>query len=161
MFTLRCAIALSFALLLTGTARGQEPTEKYSDYVLNQAVFDYMPASLKAVKEDFATRLSVVTPIVETEDGYYFGKGCAAHECGENEAAWVINKTTGKSAAIIMRYVPARPEIAAHENFELYRTAGLDSIPTPLTDWAVQHGMTEGNVREVPEPLTLNLPRHP
>jgi hypothetical protein len=112
-----------------------------------------MPGALKAVKEDFATRLSAVSPIVETEDGYYFGSGCAAHECGENEAAWVINKTTGKGAAIIMRSIPAIPGgTAAHENFELYGT-----IPTPLMDWAVEHRMTEGNVREVQEPITMVL----
>jgi hypothetical protein len=153
--------AILLALLLTGTAGAQSHcTLGYSDCVLESETFDYMPASLKAAKEDFATRLSVVSPIVETEDGYYFGSGCAAHECGVNEAAWVINKTTGKSAAIIMRYRPTIPgAMTASETFELYGTIHSDGIPTPLADWAVEHGMTEGNVVQEQEPLTLNLPR--
>jgi hypothetical protein len=138
---------LLVALLLTGAARAQSAqghcAPGYSDCILKPDAFALMPESLKTVKEDFATRLSVVHAIVETEGGYYFGSGCAAHECGLNEAAWVINRTTGKSAAIIMRYVPANSAMAAHENFELYGT-----IPTPLADWAVQHGMTEDNVVE-------------
>jgi hypothetical protein len=144
----------TIALLLTGVVHAQQScTPGYSNCVLNGDTFALMPASLKAVKEDFATRLSVVSPIVETEDGYYFGSGCAAHECRVNEAAWVINKTTGKSAAIIMRYIPANAAMPAHENFELYGT-----IPAPLEGWAVERGMTAGNVVEMQEPFTMILP---
>jgi hypothetical protein len=125
----------------------QPDSPLYSDEVLTPEVFNFMPESLKAAKEDFATRLSFVVPIVETEDGFFFGTGCAAHECGQNETAWVINKTTHKSAAIIMKYIPASSTMAAYENFELYGTA--DGIPTPLAAWAVQQGMTEGNAVEV------------
>jgi hypothetical protein len=136
---------VALLLTLSAAAWGQSCTAGYSDCVLKPDTFALMPASLQAVKEDFATRLSVVFPIVETADGYYFGSGCAAHECGKNEAAWVINKATGKGAAIIMRYRPG------HETFELYGT----SIPAPLADWAVHEGMTEGNRLVVPEPIAL------
>ena len=74
---------------------------KYSDYILSPALFNMMPGSLKAVKADFSTRLKVVSPI-DSDGRYYFGSGCAPHECTMNEAAWTIDKNTGKGAAIIM-----------------------------------------------------------
>jgi hypothetical protein len=143
------------ALLLTRFAWGQK-SALYSDYVLKPSIFELMPESLKAHKGDFAARLETIMPI-EMHEGYYFGYGCKAHECGSNEAAWVINKATGESAAIIMRYVPAIPGgIEAHENFELYGVT-LDELPKPLADWALQNGMTLGNTVEVPSVMSLTI----
>lgn len=117
---------------------------KYSDYIMSPAIFDTMPASLKAAKADFVARLQVVIPI-DSNGRYYFGTGCAPHECTTNEAAWVIDKMTGKGTAVIMKYVPGMPGMASHENFQLYG-ATRETLPPPLTAWADQHGMTEMNV---------------
>ncbi len=119
---------------------------KYSDYILSPAMFDLMPASLKAVKTDFSARLNVVSPI-DSDDRYYFGSGCAPHECGMNEAAWAIDKMTGKGAAVIVKYIPDSPGMASHENFQLYG-ATVETLPPPLAAWADQQGMT--NMNEVP-----------
>jgi hypothetical protein len=145
---------------------------KYSDYVITPAIFDFMPASLKAAKADFTARLNVVGPI-DSDDRYYFGTGCAPHECGMNEAAWAIDKMTGKGTAVIMKHIPDTPGISAsdqeahhagevaqflathdaagmaslasHETFLLFG-ATMDNLPPPLAAWTDQHGMTEMNV---------------
>ena len=128
---------------------------KYSDYVLSPAMFDMMPPSLKAAKGDLIARLNVVSP-VDSDGSYYFGTGCAPHECGTNEAAWVIDKTTGKGTAVIMKYSAARPGMDAEETFSLYG-ATKDNLPSPLAVWADQHGMTEMNV--VPDSPTYQPPQ--
>jgi hypothetical protein len=145
---------------------------KYSDYIINPAMFDMMPSSLKAAKSDFVARLNVVTPI-DSEGRYYFGTGCAPHECTMNEAAWAIDKMTGKGTAVIMKYVPdlpgvsasdqrahhfgdlaqsiatndaaAKTSLASHETFLLFG-ATMDNLPPPLAAWAEQHGLTGMNV---------------
>jgi outer membrane murein-binding lipoprotein Lpp len=117
---------------------------KYSDYILSPTMFELMPASLKGAKADFSARLGVISPI-DSDGRYYFGSGCAPHECTMNEAAWVIDKITGKSAAVIMKYIPDTPVIASHENFQLYG-ATMGNLPPPLASWANQQGMTEMNV---------------
>jgi outer membrane murein-binding lipoprotein Lpp len=117
---------------------------KYSDYVLSPAMFDRMPGSLKAAKADFSARLNVVSPI-DSDGRYYFGCGCAPHECTMNEAAWAIDKMTGKGAALIVKYIPDKPGMTSHENFQLYG-ATMENLPPPLAAWADQQGMTEMNV---------------
>ena len=120
---------------------------KYSDYILSPAMFEFMPTELKAARADFTARLSVVGPIVETND-YYFGSGCMAHECGDNAAAWTVDKTTGEGVAIVEIDNPAIPGgMEAHKTFELY--GATDEIPKPLYYWATQDGMTEGNVATI------------
>ena len=113
---------------------------KYADYIGTQALLAFMPTSLTAAKADFTTRLEVVTPI-ESDGRFYFGSGCQAHECTMNEAAWVIDKVTGESAAVIMRYVPESDGIEAHETFQLFGTT-TDSLTKPLAVWAEQREMT-------------------
>jgi len=130
-------------------------TGKYSDYIVSPAMFDLMPASLKAAKADFVARLGVVFPI-DSDGRYYFGTGCAPHECGTNEAAWAIDKMTGKGTAVIMKYIPDRPGMASHENFQLYGTT-TDNLPPPLAAWADQQGMTETNV--VPDTPAYQSPQ--
>jgi hypothetical protein len=161
-------LASGFELILQRDLANLEG--KYSDYILNPAMFDRMPASL--AKADFVARLSVVA-LIKSDDHYYFGSGCAQHECGMNETAWVIDKTTGKGAALIMKYKPDDPglseadqraqhtaevahslvtqdateakALASHNYFQLYGAA-LDNLPPPLAAWADQHGMTKMNV---------------
>ena len=122
---------------------------KYSDYILSPNMFDLMPASLQAAKADFVARLNVVSPI-DSSGRYYFGSGCAPHECGMNEAAWVMDKMTGNGEAVIMKYIPTDAASAAHEDFLLY--GGIkDNLPPPLASWAYQQGMTNMNsVNDVP-----------
>jgi hypothetical protein len=67
---------------------------KYSDYVLTPTIFEIFPAYLKAAKTDFADRLQVIGPIASDQE-FYFGSGCMAHQCGSDGAAWSINKKTG------------------------------------------------------------------
>jgi hypothetical protein len=129
-------------------------TGKYSDYIMSPAMFQMMPASLKEAKADFVARLGVVTPIA-SEGRYYFGTGCAPHECGENEVAWAIDKMTGKGAAVIMKNTLARPGMDAETTFSLYG-ATAENLPTPLAAWADQNGMTGWNM--VPETPIYQLP---
>jgi outer membrane murein-binding lipoprotein Lpp len=128
---------------------------KYSDYILSPAMFDLMPASLRAVKNDFSARLNVVSPI-DSDGRYYFGSGCAPHECTMNEAAWAIDKITGKGAAVIVKYIPDSPGMASHENFQLYG-ATMENLPPPLAAWADQQGMTVMNV--VPDTPIYQAPQ--
>jgi hypothetical protein len=118
-------------------------------------MFDLMPASLKAVKNDFSARLNVVSPI-DSDGRYYFGSGCAPHECTMNEAAWAIDKITGKGAAVIVKYIPDSPGMASHENFQLYG-ATMENLPPPLAAWADQQGMTVMNV--VPDTPIYQAPQ--
>lgn len=129
---------------------------KYSDYILSPAMFKLMPGSLKAVKADFSARLNVVSPI-DSDGRYYFGSGCAPHECTMNEAAWAIDKMTGNGAAVIVKYIPDSPGMASHENFQLYG-ATMETLPPPLAVWADQQGMTEMNV--VPDIPAYQSPQH-
>ncbi|MGA2671953.1 MAG: hypothetical protein ABSE99_01885 [Terracidiphilus sp.] len=117
---------------------------KYSDYIVSSDFFEMMPASLKEAKVDFVTRLNVASPI-ESDADYFFGSGCKAHECGENEAAWAIDKTTGKGTAVIMKNEPANAEMSADLYFRVY---GINDgeFPRPLLEWAEQKGMTKMNV---------------
>ncbi len=131
-------------------------TDKYSDYILSPAMFNFMPGSLKAVKADFSSRLNVVSP-VDSSGNYYFGSGCAPHECTMNEAAWAIDKMTGNGAAVIVKYIPDSPGMASHENFQLYG-ATMETLPPPLAAWADQQGMTEMNV--VPDIPGYQSPQH-
>ena len=117
---------------------------KYSDYIVTPVIFELMPTSLQPAKADLSARLGVIVPI-ESDGRYYFGSGCMPHECTMNEAAWVIDKVTGKGAAVIMEYFPDQSGINAHEEFRLFG-ATMDALPHPLADWADQHGMTEANV---------------
>jgi outer membrane murein-binding lipoprotein Lpp len=148
---------------------------KYSDYVLSPAMFDMMPGSLKSVRADFSARLNVVSPI-DSDGRYYFGSGCAPHECTMNEAAWTIDKNTGKGAAIIMVANPPmthdehagemaqaiasgkglRAMASDEETFRLYG-ATMENLPPPLAAWADQQGMTVMNV--VPDTPTYQPPQ--
>lgn len=120
---------------------------KYSDYVVAPAVFGFFPDSLKSQKAEFVERLSVVTPVVSDRD-FYFGSGCMAHECGSNEAAWVIEKDTGAAAAIVMKELPNGPgETSFHLTFHIYGTTAA-TLPEALAEWAADHGMTTTNVVE-------------
>jgi hypothetical protein len=119
-------------------------TGKYSDYIVTPAILELMPASLQADKAKLMARLEVIVPI-DSNDGYYFGPGCKAHECTMNEVAWTIGKTTGEGAAVIMEYVPERPGMSAYELFHLYGTT-IDHLPQPLAAWSNERGMTEANV---------------
>jgi outer membrane murein-binding lipoprotein Lpp len=117
---------------------------KYSDHIIRSDIFEMMPASLKAAKADFAARLETVAPI-ESDGRYFFGSGCKAHECTKNEAAWVIDKITGKGAAVIMKDEPANLAMSAHLDFHLYGVIDGE-FPHPLLEWAEQRGMTNMNV---------------
>jgi outer membrane murein-binding lipoprotein Lpp len=128
---------------------------KYSDYILSPAMFNMMPGSLKAVKADFSARLNVVSPI-DSDGRYYFGSGCAPHECTMNEAAWAIDKMTGKGTAVIVKHIPGSPGMASHESFQLYG-ATMENLPPPLAAWADQQGMTVMNV--VPDTPTYQAPQ--
>jgi hypothetical protein len=117
---------------------------KYPNYIIKSDIFEMMPASLRAAKADFAARLETVVPI-ESDERYFFGSGCKAHECTENEAAWVIDRTTGKGTAVIMKEEPANVAMPAHLDFHVYGTISGE-IPRPLLEWAEQNGMTKMNV---------------
>jgi hypothetical protein len=103
-----------------------------------------MPTSLRTAKADFSLRLGVIVPI-DSDGRYYFGSGCKAHFCTADEAAWVIDKTTGKGEAVIMEYVPEHSGMDAHELFRLYGTT-IDHQPPPLAAWSNERRMTEANV---------------
>ena len=117
---------------------------KYSDYIVTPAIFELMPTTLQAQKAKLMEQLVVIVPI-DSDDRYYFGSGCKAHFCTQDEAAWVIDKSTGRGAAVIMEYVPERSGMDAHELFHLYGTT-IDHLPQPLAAWANERGMTEANV---------------
>jgi hypothetical protein len=107
-----------------------------------------MPTSLKgANRADFVERLDVVVPIV-FDGRYYFGTGCKAHECNSNEAAWVIDKTTGRGTAAVMKESLDAGGASSHEEFEIYGTT-VDNLPPPLQTWANQKGMTQINATVV------------
>lgn len=117
---------------------------KNSDYIINSDIFEMMPVSLKSAKADFTARLETVSPI-ESDDRYFFGSGCKAHECAMNEAAWVIDKITGNGTAVIMKEEPANVSMPAYRGFHVYGTIGGE-FPRPLLEWAEQNGMTQMNV---------------
>ncbi len=131
---------------------------KYTNFITDPNLFDLMPPTLKeAHRADFVGRFDVVMPIV-FDGRYYFGEGCTAHECTTNSAAWVIDKTTTGSTAVIMKEIPDAGGVSSHEEFEIYGTT-LAHLPPPLQRWANQNGMTEENAVVVDS--TETVPQSP
>jgi hypothetical protein len=105
-----------------------------SDRILQ--IKDRLPASLQKDWADFAARLSVVEPVIETEDGWLLGRGCMAHRCNTDATAWAVSKTTHVFGAII------------EKDGKLFIYYGPRDIPTPLAAWGVANGMTDSNTKQ-------------
>lgn len=144
-------------------ARGAVFLQAYSDVVLKPDVFDeFMPKLLKPDFSAFKQNLDVVTPVA-AGDGYWFGSGCRAHECGIYEAAWAVDQKTGAGYAIIMgsdeeamKKLEQSTGTSAstvdgsnatdYKTFHIYVDSGsLGDIPKPIVDWAQEHGATNLN----------------
>jgi hypothetical protein len=125
-------------------------TNKYSDVVTEPHYQAYLPALLRQNFASFEERLETVVP-VEKRNGYYFGTGCKAHECGSNEAAWAIAED-GESAAAVVLATEENEIMDPHKVFYVYG-ASPEALPPPLAHWAAEQGMTTMNsVRKMPEP---------
>jgi len=68
-----------------------------------------------------------------------------AHECGMNEAAWVIDTTTNKGTAVIMKYIPDVEGMSSLKTLS-YMARQWIIYHRPLAAWATKQGMTEMNV---------------
>jgi hypothetical protein len=131
--------------------------------VLKSDVFDeFMPKLLKPDFGAFKQNLDVVSPVA-SGDGYWFGSGCRAHECGSYEAAWAVDQKTGTGYAIVMgsdeeamKKLEGSTGISAsavygsnapdYKTFHIYVDSGsLADIPKPIVDWAQEHGATNLN----------------
>jgi hypothetical protein len=111
---------------------------EYSDIAVNnKQVFSCFPNLLRKEKGAFAERLSTVVPVKEA-NGFWFGSGCKAHECGSEEAAWAINPKTAKGYAIILSTGKAG------KNFSIY-DGEANHLPRPLLNWALERGMSDFN----------------
>lgn len=135
--------------------------DRYSDEILKDTYARFLPASLEMRKAEFRERLQTVIPI-KFADGFYFGSGCKAHECGSEEAAWAIKASDGSVAIIVMEQFPGPGTPAAREikgtRPEFFVSgASKTDIPPPLRDWAEGNGMTDMNVGFL-DPAA-NLPR--
>lgn len=118
---------------------------KYSDYIIKSDIFEMMPASLRAAKFDFAERLETVS-LIESDEQYFFGSGCKAHQCMSNEAAWIIDRTTGKGTAVVMKEEPANAAMPVYLSFHVFGVFDGREIPPPLLEWAEKNGMSNLNV---------------
>jgi len=137
---------------------------QYSDAVLKAPYIDLFPAALTSDRTNLANftgRLQTVVPI-ELQGGYYFGTGCASHDCGfpGNNAAYAIDSQTGVAAVVIMitdwSSAPVGPSSGPPPpppptTFQVFG-AQPNGLPPPLAGWAAQNGMTAANVRAVPPP---------
>jgi len=112
---------------------------KYSDVaVSNGIVFSCFPKTLQKDKARFAKRLEVVVPVKRDGD-FWFGSGCTAHECGDEEAAWAIDGDKAKGYAIIL-YSTSR----VGKSFQIYG-GEPNELPPPLLSWALERGMNDFN----------------
>lgn len=122
-------------------SRGALFAQSYSDVVLKTGIFkDFMPRLLRPDLTSFKHNLETVVP-VDVRDGYWFGTGCRAHECGSDEAAWAVSEDTGVGYAVIMN-----SDGKGDKDFKVYIDSGdLDGVPAPLQAWALQNGATPVN----------------
>ncbi|WP_241120552.1 SHOCT domain-containing protein [Achromobacter xylosoxidans] len=79
---------------------GEHPNTMLNDPSVKEK-FAALFGSDKAEHEHFMNNLSVAGGVKE-QDGFYFGEGQADHLGGVEEAAFAINKSTGKVFAIIL-----------------------------------------------------------
>ena len=93
-----------------------------------------LPASLQKDWSDFAARLSVVEPVIKTEDGWLLERGCMAHRCNTDATAWAVSKTTRVFGAII------------EKDGKFFIHGSTEDIPTPLAAWGLANGMTDSNM---------------
>lgn len=106
-------------------------------------------ARLKTDMSLFESRLAVSSN-VEAFDHFIFGSACMAHNCMNEQAAWVIDRTNGHLAAIILQTEVARdlPQTASDDGerpkFRIYGFDGRE-IPEPLKNWALELGMSDDN----------------
>jgi len=114
---------------------------KYSDSILEPQLTSFFPDSLKKHVDEFKGRLETVVPI-EATNYYYFGSGGKAHSFGSDEAAWAIDRTNGHLSAITM----VSSEWAGGISIAYHLYGGtLDSLPPPLLQWAIEHGVNQDN----------------
>jgi hypothetical protein len=117
---------------------------KYSDVAVNDArLFMLFPPSLKKEKRAFRERLAVVVPVV-SGGGYWMGSGCKVHECGSEEAAWVIDQDNpSKTYAVILRTGEPSGE-SPRPTFWIYGSP-LSQLPAPLLGWLRERGLKESS----------------
>jgi hypothetical protein len=128
----------------------------------NDVVFSSFPAVLKKHREAFAERLQVVRR-VESRGVYWFGSGCMAHDCGSNEAAWAINRDTGKGVAVIMIARPGNaPEAGSAQAAALAAAVAESEAASEAAEAAIEAaGIAEnqpGIRGNAAEPLTAQAP---
>jgi hypothetical protein len=67
---------------------------------------------------------------VELKNGFYVGAGCLPHACGSDEAAFAINRRSGKAYAIM---------IVDGKQITWYGVKNASTLPTPLLKWFNEH----------------------
>lgn len=103
---------------------GEPPSAMLNDPSVKEK-FTTLFGGDKAEHEHFLNNLSVASGVKE-QDGFYFGEGQADHLGGVEEAAFAINKSTGKVFAIIL------------VEGKTIKWAGVKSeqdLPPPLLTW--------------------------
>jgi len=114
-----------------------------SAVVFTPGVFARFPEPLRQAKVDFSERLATGAP-VRALQGWYFGAGCSARGCGEDEAAWVLD-AGGRSAAAVIMFARVDPGMSGvHERFLVFG-ATAPALPAPLAAWARERGLTAAN----------------
>lgn len=105
---------------------GQHPVELLKVRPVEQK----LAALLGQDYEHFVNGLSVSTGLQLSND-YYVGAGCAPHSCGIDEAAFAMQKMTGKVIAL---------QLIGGEDIKLYGVSSGAELPFPLYRWYKEHG---------------------
>ncbi len=115
----------------------------YSDKILEAEFSRYFPPSLTHNLDEFRGRMETIVPVEDVGD-YYFGSGGKAHSFGSDEAAWAIEKKTGKLCAVTMVYSEASKFLPEYISFHTFGCS-VKNLPAPLMGWAADHQMDISN----------------
>lgn len=95
-------------------------------FILKDAsIKDRLALFLLGEYPQFEERFEVARNLQEV-DGFYFGSGCALHQCSMEESAFAINKETGSIVAAIL---------TDGKDIRLFGASEVANLPPPLLSW--------------------------
>lgn len=95
-------------------------------FILKDAsIKDRLALFLLGEYPQFEERFEVTSNLQEV-NGFYFGSGCARHQCSMEESAFAINKETGAIVAAIL---------TDGKDIRLFGASEVANLPPPLLSW--------------------------
>ena len=105
---------------------GKHPTEVLNDSIVQKKI----KALVGNEYGRFFENLSVASDL-ELKGNFYMGSGCAPHNCGIEESAFIINKETGEVIVSILSDGKA---------IKSFGITSEQNLPAPLYVWYKEHG---------------------